>query len=89
MPRQSGPAVQRRVHRFDRFFPAHVYSKRALCAGVLHINLWAARPTSRIRHEGRLAQLWLERLPYKQEVAGSSPALPTILANQLVDTLCP
>src|SRR5450432_4206734 len=26
-----------------------------------------------------VSSAWLERLPYKQEVAGSSPALPTIL----------
>ncbi len=48
---------------------------------------------------GRLAQL-VERLPYKQDVAGSSPSLPinllsiqlfeysTFLSHSVVDNLC-
>ena len=42
-----------------------------------------SRPPRHILKDGRLAQL-VERYPYKVDVTGSSPVVPTILINPLL-----
>ncbi len=80
--RRAVPA--RVVARTNSCVFAFTYPYVGIATTLLYYDLLQSRPAeepslqpgaSILRRQGRLAQLG-ERLPYKQEVAGSSPAPP-------------